>query len=316
MMNIRENEFIWTEAYRPNKVSECILPGRLKKVFQAYVDQGNIPNLILTGSPGTGKTTIAMAMCDELKIRYLKLNSSDDRGIDTLRTDIKRYASTVSLTGTPKVIILDEADYLTPEMQAGLRGAIEEYSNNCTFIMTCNYKSKLIEALHSRTAVIDFKVLPNEKVEMQTQFFKRTQEILQSESVPFEKAVLAKIIDKYFPDYRRTLNELQRLASFGGINLDALSGVSDIRNLNELFTYLSDKDWNKVQKWVVDNSDVDHTTIFRVIYDNLRQKLKPSSIPQAVVILANYQDKAVRVADQEINLVACLTEIMIDCDFL
>lgn len=314
-MDINKNEWILTEKYRPKKVADCILPKRLKDTFQGYVDTGKIPNLLLTGTAGVGKTTVALAMCDELGIKPLFINSSDERGIDVLRTKIKSYASTMSLTETHKVIILDEADNITVDAQAGLRGAIEAFSSNCTFILTCNFKSKLIDAIHSRTAVIDFKLNSNETAEMQAEFFKRLQKILTNEDIKFDKKSLAVIVTKYFPDYRRTINELQRLSQLGDIDAGAVSVVSDVRNLQELYTFLRDKEFTKMRKWVVDNGDVDSTTIFRKIYDGLNEYVEASSIPQAIIILAKYQYQSAFVADQEVNLVAALTEIMVDCEF-
>lgn len=308
------DEFLWVEKYRPARVGDCILPERLKKVFQEYVDNKNIPNLMLTGSAGVGKTTVAMAMCEEIGLNYLFINSSEERGIDTLRTKIKEYASTVSLTGGRKVIILDEADYITPEAQAALRGAIEEFSKNCSFIFTCNFKSRLIPALHSRCSVIDFSLSPEERPRMAAQFFRRLGDILDKENVSYEKPVLIKIVEKFFPDYRRTLNELQRYSSNGAIDSSIFSQVVDIRGLKELVGFLKEKDFANMRKWVVQNSDMDSARVFRKIYDSLYEHMKPESIPQAVVILAKYQYQAAFVADQEINMVACLTEIMVDCE--
>jgi len=309
------SDFIWVEKYRPKTVEDCILPDRLKKTFQEYVDRKSIPNLMLTGTAGVGKTTVAKAMCDEIGLDNIFINSSEERGIDTLRTKIKGYASTMSLTGGRKVIILDEADYLTPEAQAGLRGVIEEFSDNCTFIFTCNFKSRLIDALHSRCSVIDFKLVNGEKAKMASQLFKKLEGILKIENVAFDKAVLAKIVEKHFPDYRRTINELQRYATSGSIDAAILSQVSDIRNVGDLVSYLRDKNFGDMRKWVVANSDIDPTKVYRKIYDSLYDFFKPQSIPQAVVIIARYQYQAAFVADQEINLVACLTELMVDGEF-
>ena len=307
-------DFLWSQKYRPKTVAECILPDRIKAVFQQYVDTKNIPNLMLTGSAGVGKTTIAMAMCDEIGVNHLFINSSEERGIDVLRTKIKSYASTISLTGGRKVIILDEADYLTPEAQAGLRGAIEEFSDNCTFIFTCNFKSRLIEALHSRCSVIDFSLKNEEKPRMAAQLFSRLSVILNKESIEYDKQVLIKIVEKHFPDYRRTLNELQRYASSGSIDAGTLAQISDVRKINELVSHLKDKNFSEMRKWVVANSDADPSRIYRKIYDSLYEYFKPDSIPQAVLIISKYQYQSAFVADTEINLVACLTEIMIDCE--
>jgi DNA polymerase III delta prime subunit len=310
------DEFLWVEKYRPRKVSDCILPDKIKKVFQEYVDSGSIPNLMLTGSAGVGKTTVAIAMCEEIGLNYLFINSSEERGIDMLRTKIRGYASTISLTGGRKVIILDEADYLTPEAQAGLRGAIEEFSDNCSFIFTCNFKSRLIEALHSRCSVIDFSLKAEEKPKMALNLTKRLETILSSEGVNYDKEVLVKIVGKFFPDYRRTLNELQRYSSGGAIDAGTLAQVSDVRKIAELAGYLKEQNFAEMRKWVVANSDIDPARIYRKIYDSLYEYFKPASIPQAVVIVAKYQYQAAFVADQEINLVACLTEIMVDCEYV
>lgn len=310
------DEYLYVEKYRPKTVAECILPDRIKTVFQEYVDSCNIPNLMLTGSAGVGKTTVAKAMCEQLNINHLFINSSEERGIDMLRTKIKGYASTISLTGGRKVIILDEADYLTPEAQAGLRGAIEEFSNNCSFIFTCNFKSRLIEALHSRCSVIDFSLRNDEKPKMATQMFKRVCSILEKENINYDKTVVQQIVAKYFPDYRRTLNELQRYGSSGSIDAGTLSQVSDVRKISELVGFLKSGDFGEMRKWVVANSDIEPARIYRRIYDSLYEYFKPESIPQAVVIISKYQYQSAFVADQEINLVACLTEIMIDCEYV
>jgi len=312
-MNFRD-EYLWVEKYRPQTVNDCILPDRLKAVFQEYVNTKNVPNLMLTGTAGVGKTTVAVAMCEEIGLDYLFINSSEERGIDTLRTKIKGYASTISFAGTRKVIILDEADYITPEAQAGLRGAIEEFSSNCTFIFTCNFKSRLIDALHSRCSVIDFSLQNSEKPKMAALFFKRLCEILKNEKVEFDKNVIVKIVEKYFPDYRRTLNELQRYASRGMIDAGILAQVVDVKNISDLIKHLKEKNFAEMRKWVVVNSDIDPARVYRKIYDGLYEYLKPESIPQAVVILAKYQYQSAFVPDQEINLVACLTEIMVDCE--
>lgn len=312
-MNLHD-EFLWSQKYRPQTVKDCILPERLKTVFQEYVDKKMIPNLMLTGTAGVGKTTVAVAMCEEIGLDYIFINSSEERGIDTLRNKIKGYASTFSFTGEKKVIILDEADYITPEAQAALRGAMEEFSKNCTFIFTCNFKAKLIDAIHSRCSVIDFSLQSNEKPKMASSLFKRLCDILKHENIQFEKNVIVKIVEKYFPDYRRTLNELQRYSSKGVIDAGILLQVCDIKNIADLIKYLKDKNFSEMRKWVVNNSDIDPSRIFRKIYDGMYEYLKPESIPQAVVILSKYQYQAAFVADQEINLVACLTEIMIECE--
>jgi DNA polymerase III delta prime subunit len=311
----KNNEFLFVEKYRPHKIEDCILPERLKKVFQEYVTSGDIPNLMLTGSAGCGKTTVAKAMCEEVGLNHIFINSSEERGIDMLRTRIKGYASTVSLTGGRKVIILDEADYLTPEAQAGLRGAIEEFSANCSFIFTCNFKARLIDALHSRCAVVDFTLKGDEKSKMAMQMFKRLTNILSQEGIEYDKAVLAKIVERYFPDYRRTLNELQRYSTIGNIDAGVLSQVESVRKLDELVSALKEKDFSRMRKWVVANSDIDPSRIYQDIYDDMHQFLKPESMPYVIVTIAKYQYQQAFVANAEINLVACLTEIMVEAEF-
>lgn len=304
------------EKYRPSTVNDCILPDRLKRPFQEYVDKQEIPNLMLTGSAGVGKTTVARAMCDEIGINHLYINASENRGIDMLRTTIRNYASTVSLTGGKKVIILDEADYMTPDAQAAMRGAIEEFSANCTFIFTCNFKSKLIDAIHSRCSVIDFSLKNDEKAKMAMALMKRLEGILDKEGVAYEKPVLAKIVEKYFPDYRRTLNELQRFSGSGSLDAGIVTQLSDIRKIGDLVKNLKEKNFGEMRKWVVSNSDIEPSRIYRKVYDSLYEFFKPESIPQAVVIISKYQYQSAFVADQEINLVACLTELMVDCEYV
>jgi len=287
----------------------------LKKPFQEYVNNKEIPNLMLTGTAGVGKTTVARAMCDEIGINHLYINASENRGIDVLRTTIRNYASTVSLTGGKKVIILDEADYMTPDAQAAMRGAIEEFAANCTFIFTCNFKSKLIDAIHSRCSVIDFALRNDEKAKMASQLMKRMEYILTQENVTYDKAVLAKIIEKYFPDYRRTLNELQRYSSSGSLDAGIVAQLSDVRKIGDLVKHLKDKNFSEMRKWCVANSDIEPARIYRKIYDGLYEYMKPHSIPQAVVTIGKYQYQSAFVADQEINLVACLTELMVECEY-
>lgn len=304
-------EFLWVEKYRPQTIQECILPERLKAAFLEIVATGNVPNLLLCGTAGVGKTTVAKALCSELGLNHLFINASLERGIDVLRTKIMNYASTVSLTGGRKVIILDEADYLTGEAQAGLRGAIEEFSNNVSFIFTCNFKARLIEAIHSRCAVIDFSLQKEERPKMALQLMKRLEYILNAENIEYDKAVLPKLIEKYFPDYRRILGEAQR---YGKLDAGILVQISDVKKLDDLVRFLRDKNFGEMRKWVVSNSDLDAARIYKKIYDSLYTYFKPDSIPQAVLILAKYQYQAAFVADQELNLVAALTEIMIDCE--
>jgi DNA polymerase III delta prime subunit len=306
---------LWTEIYRPKTIEDCILPERLKKPFQEYVNQKNIPNLILSGGPGVGKTTVAKAMCNEIGCDYMVINGSDESGIDVFRTKIKNYASSMSLSGGRKVIIIDEADYLNPNStQPALRNAIEEFASNCSFIFTCNYKNRIIEPLHSRCAVIDFGMKNDEKAKMAAQFFKRIMSVLQSEKVEYEDAVIAELVKKHFPDFRRVINELQRYSQFGKIDTGILAQIGDV-SIKEVVKLIAAKDFGAIRKWVGSN-DIDSNTLFRKIYDSVYEILKPHSIPQAVVILADYQYKAAFVADQEINTVACLTELMVNCEFV
>lgn len=307
-------EFLWVEKYRPHRIEDCVLPDRIKKAFREYVNKGEIPNLLLSGPAGCGKTTAAMAMCDEIGCNYLFINSSEERGIDVLRTKVVGYASTVSLTGGRKVIILDEADGLTPDTQDALRGVIEKFAENCSFIFTCNFKAKIKDAIHSRCAVVDFTLKSSEKPLMASKMFKRVNEILNIEGIEYDKQVLIKIVEKYFPDYRRLLNELQRHAVSGNIDAGVVSQLDGIKSLSELIKALKDKDFGIMRKWVVMNSDIDPSRIYRTVYDGLNEYLKPESIPAAVVTLAKYQYQAAFVADQELNLVACLTEIMVECE--
>ena len=305
---------LWTEKYRPKTIEDCILPERLKKPFQEYVNSNQIPNLLLCGGAGVGKTTVAKAMCEEIGCDVMVINGSDESGIDTFRTKIKNFASSMSLAGGRKVIIIDEADYLNPNStQPALRNAIEEFAGNCSFIFTCNFKNRIIDPLHSRCAVVDFTLKANEKSQMAGLFFKRIQSVLQSEKVEFDDKVIAELIKKHFPDFRRIINELQRYSQFGKIDSGILSQLSDV-GINDIVKYIREKDFGSIRKWVASN-DIDVAVLFRKLYDNLYDVLKPQSIPQAVVILADYQYKQAFVADQEINLVACLTELMVSCEF-
>jgi DNA polymerase III delta prime subunit len=305
---------LWTEKYRPQTIEECILPERLKTPFQEYVNQKTIPNLLLHGGAGVGKTTVAKAMCNEIGCDFMVINGSDESGIDTFRVKIKNYASSMSFAGGRKVIIIDEADYLNPNStQPALRNAIEEFAGNCSFIFTCNYKNRIIEPLHSRCAVIDFGLKNGEKVKMATQFHKRIEHVLQSEKVDYEKPVVAELIKKHFPDFRRVINELQRYAQLGKIDVGILSQIGDV-SISQIVKHLKEKDFGSIRKWVA-TTEIDSTSLFRKIYDGLYDSLKPQSIPKAVLILADYQYKQAFVADQEINMVACLTELMVECDF-
>jgi DNA polymerase III delta prime subunit len=311
-MNVEH--LLWTERYRPQTIADCILPERLKTPFQEYVTQNNIPNLLLSGGAGVGKTTVAKAMCEEIGCDYLVINGSDESGIDTFRVKIKNFASSMSLAGGRKVIIIDEADYLNPNStQPALRNAIEEFAGNCSFIFTCNFKNRIIDPLHSRCAVVDFTLKNNEKAQMASQFFKRIQSVLQSEKVEYEDKVVVELVKKHFPDFRRVINELQRYSQFGNIDSGVLAQIVDV-SISDIVKYIKDKDFGAIRKWVASN-DIDATTFFRKIYDNLYDVLKPQSIPQAVIILADYQYKQAFVADSEINTVACLTEIMVGCEF-
>lgn len=304
---------LWVEKYRPHTVEDCILPKEMKAIFQEYVNQKQIPNLLLSGTAGVGKTTVAKAMCDEIGCDYLVINGSDDRGISTMQVQVKNYATSMSLAGGRKVVIIDEADNLTPDAQKALRGIIENVSDNCSFIFTCNFKNRILEALHSRCAVVDFKTNGN-KAAMAGQFMKRVEYILTNEKIPYTKDVVASLIMKYFPDNRRTLNELQRYAMTGAIDAGILASVSEIQ-MTELVKSLKDKEFKNVRKWVTNNLDQDPVRVFRSLYDTLNDKLKPNSVPQLVLILAKYQYQAAFVADHEINLMACMTEIMVECEF-
>ena len=308
------DHLLWTERYRPQTIEECILPERLKKPFQEYVNQKNIPNLLLHGGAGVGKTTVAKAMCNEIGCDFMVINGSDESGIDTFRVKIKNYASSMSFAGGRKVIIIDEADYLNPNStQPALRNAIEEFAGNCSFIFTCNYKNRIIEPLHSRCAVIDFGLKNGEKAKMASAFFKRIQSILQSESVDYEDKVIAELVKKHFPDFRRIINELQRYSQLGKIDTGILAQISDV-SITEIVKHLREKDFSSIRKWAA-TTEIDASTLFRKLYDALYDVMKPQSIPKAVLILADYQYKQAFVVDQEINLVACLTELMVECDF-
>jgi len=310
-----ENQMLWVEKYRPHKVADCILPETLKSTFQEYVNRKEIPNLLLAGSAGVGKTTVAKALCEEVGCDYIVINGSDESGIDTFRNKIKNYASSMSLSGGRKVIIIDEADYLNPNStQPALRGAIEEFAINCSFIFTCNYKNRIIEPLHSRCSVVEFKIQNGQKAKMATQFFKRVESILRNENVQFDKEVVAAVITKHFPDNRRILNELQRYAVSGSIDKGILAAVADVQ-LTGLTKSLKEKDFTSMRKCVTNNLDNDPKTILRKIYDSLYDLLKPDSIAPAVLILSKYQYQSAFVADHEINMIACMTEIMVDCEF-
>ena len=309
------SDFLWVEKYRPKKISECILTQDLKETFTNFIKQKEIPNLLLSGSAGIGKTTVAKALCEELGADYIVINGSLSGNIDTLRNDIMQFASSVSLSGGRKYVILDEADYLNPNStQPALRNFMEEYSKNCGFILTCNFKNRIIQPLHSRCSVIDFKI-NGDAPKLAHKFMTRVEKILKEEQVPIDKNTLVELITKYFPDYRRILNELQRYSVSGKIDSGILTNLTD-ENFKNLIKCLKDKNFTDMRKWVATNVDNDPATVYRKIYDKLYEVLEKSSIPQAVLIIANYQYKSAFVADQEINLVACLIELMAECEFV
>ncbi len=311
------DEFLWVEKYRPKTIEECILPESIKKTFRDFLNKGEVPNLLLSGPAGCGKTTVAKALCNELGVDVYVINGSDEgRFLDTVRNNAKNFASTVSLSSDSKhkVIIIDEADNTTPDVQLLLRASIEEFSGNCRFIFTCNYKNKIIEPLHSRCAVVEFSIKGKEKQEVAAEFFRRLNGILDTERIQSDKKVLVELINKHFPDWRRVLNECQRYSVGGRIDSGILAHFSDVK-VNDLIKNLKEKDFKEVRKWCVNNLDNDPSVLLRRIYDSLSDSLVPSSIPAAVLILAKYQYQIAFVADQEINLLACLTEIMVECEF-
>ena len=311
------DEFLWVEKYRPKTIEDCILPVSIKKTFQGFLSKGEVPNLLLAGPAGCGKTTVAKALCNELGVDYYVINGSDEgRFLDTVRNTAKNFASTVSLSSTArhKVIIIDEADNTTNDVQLLLRAFTEEFSGNCRFILTCNFKNKIIEPLHSRCACIDFSTNSKDRPKLASQFFNRLGTILETESIEADPKVLAELINKHFPDWRRILNECQRYSSSGQIDSGILATFSDVK-VNDLVKKLKDKDFPEVRKWVVNNLDNDTSVLLRRIYDACYDSLVPNTIPSAVLILAKYQYQMAFVADQEINMIACLTEIMCECEF-
>ena len=310
-------EFLWVEKYRPNIVEDCILPDSIKEVFQGFVNQGELPNLLLSGTAGVGKTTIAKALCEEIGASYIVINGSDEgRFLDTVRNRVRQFATTVSLTSgaSHKVVIIDEADNTTSDVQLSLRTAVEEFHSNCRFIFTCNFINKIIEPLHSRCTVVDFRIKPEQATKLQGEFFTRLKTILTHEEVKYEDKVLAKLVKRYYPDWRRLINECQRYAATGSIDSAILVDVADI-SLDSLLGSLKRKEFTSVKNWVVQHMDNDPSMVMRKIYDSLYGVLKPSSVPEAVLIIAQYMKDIVIVPDQEINLLACLTEIMMRCEF-
>ncbi|OUW42808.1 DNA polymerase [bacterium TMED181] len=309
------NEFLWCEKYRPQLIQDVILPKNIKTTFEDIVNGGELHNMLLTGTPGLGKTTVAKALCNELKLDYLLINGSEESGIDTLRTKIKQFASTISLQGGYKVVILDEADYLNPQStQPALRGFIEEFSANCRFILTCNFKNRIIEPLHSRCSVIEFNLAKKDMPPLLTVMMQRIEYILNEEGVSFEKQVLAELIMKHMPDWRRVINELQRYSTSGTIDSGILVQLSDV-SIDNLMSALKDKNFKAMRQWVADNIDTEPAAMFRKVYDNMGDYVDPQSIPQVVLILADYQYKNAFVADHELNIVACMTEIMAGVKF-
>jgi DNA polymerase III delta prime subunit len=310
-------EFLWVEKYRPNIVEDCILPASTKEVFQGFVNQGELPNLLLSGTAGVGKTTIAKAMCEEIGASYIVINGSDEgRFLDTVRNRVRQFATTVSLTSgaSHKVVIIDEADNTTNDVQLSLRTAVEEFHSNCRFIFTCNFINKIIEPLHSRCTVVDFRIKPEQAVQLQGEFFTRLKTILTHEQVQYEDKVLAKLVRRYYPDWRRLINECQRYAATGAITSAILVDVADV-NLDTLLASLKKKEFTNVKNWVVQHMDNDPTMVMRKVYDSMYGVLKPASIPEAVLIIAKYMNSIPIVPDQEINLLACLTEVMMSCEF-
>ena len=309
------SDFLWVEEYRPKTIDDCILPQSLKTLFTSFIEKGELSNLLFSGTAGIGKTTVAKALCQQLNCDWIMINGSEEGGIDVLRNKIKNFASTVSLSGGKKVVILDEADYLNPQStQPALRGFIEEFHKNCRFILTCNFKNRIIEPLHSRFSNIEFRIANKEKPKLASKLFERATYILKEQNVDFEEKVLAELIKKHFPDFRKLINELQRYSVAGTIDAGILVNVSD-ENLKTLVSHLKGKEFGDMRKWVVNNIDNDPVKIFRKIYDSMYENLQPETIPHAVLIIADYQYKSAFVADQEINLVACLTELMSQVKF-
>jgi DNA polymerase III delta prime subunit len=313
---MKTDEFLWVEKYRPQTIDDCVLPAELKKTFNEIVRGGQLPNLLLAGSAGLGKTTVARALCNVLNLDYMLINGSEESGIDVLRNKIKQFASTVSLSGGYKVVILDEADYLNPQStMPALRGFIEEFSNNCRFILTCNFKNKIIEPLHSRCSVIEFNTTKKSLASLAGDFMKRLIFILKTEGIKYHEQTLAELIIRYAPDWRRVLNECQRYSTSGEIPTAIVVGMSD-QSIAELARYLKSKDFKSMRSWVVNNSTLDSAVVFRKLYDSLYDVVAPSSIPSAVLILADYSYKAGFMADKELNMVACMTELLVNIEWV
>ena len=308
------SNLIWVEKYRPKTLSDCILPIDLTTIFNGMVKEGKMPNMLFYGKAGTGKTTVARALAQDLGMDSMLINCSEDNGIDTLRVKIRQYASTVSLSGNGKLIILDEFDYATTAVQTGLRGAIEEFANNCRFVLTCNYKTRVIDPLHSRCTGVDFTVPSQEKAQIATAIMKRIEYILEKESISYEKSVLANLIKKHFPDIRRIINELQKYSSSGKIDIGILSQGSS-ESYKELIGYMKNKDFASCRKWIVQNIDLNTADFFKKLYTEMYTSLKPNSVPQAILIIAEYQYKSSFAADQEINTMAMVVQLMMDCEF-
>lgn len=308
------NSLLWVEKFRPKSLSDCILPTDLGIMFNGMVKEGKIPNMLFYGKAGIGKTSVAKALAKDIGLDFIMINCSEDNGMDTLRVKIRQYASTVSLSGAGKVIILDEFDYATTAVQNGLRGAIEEYAANCRFILTCNYKNRVIDALHSRCTAIDFTPPASERAQIASQMLKRTEHILEQERVPYEKAVVANLIKRHFPDFRRIINELQKYSASGKIDVGVLAQTSS-ESFKELIGFMKKKDFISCRKWVMQNIDLNTSEFFRKLYDEMYASLKPNSIPQAILIIAEYQYKAAFAMDQEINTMAMIVQLMMECEF-
>lgn len=315
-LNVNNEQFLWVEKYRPQTIDECILPESLKETFKEFIKSGQVPNFLFSGTAGVGKTTIAKALCNEIGAEFLLINGSEEgRLIDTLRTSIRGFASTVSLTDSKKVVIIDEADYMNAQsIQPALRGFIEEFSSNCRFILTCNFKNRIIEPLHSRCTCVDFKIDSKDKQQIAASFFKRATTILKAENIEFDQKVVAELVTKHFPDYRRILNELQRYSVSGKIDAGILVNTTD-ETFSPLLKMLKEKNFTEVRKWVGVNSDIESTELFRRLYDKSVEYIEMTSIPQLVLILADYGYKNAFVTDREINTMACLTEVMSSCSF-